>query len=163
MGVGANHYVAVAKHQGYSERAGVIPAEVSRNAIVHNAYLLATAETGYLGIAAFLLLLTQPLFVALVCGWRNTANTKGDLLLGLCAALAVVYLHSFVEWILLSAQIQYLFAITVGMIAGLAQQLGYWRHAIVPLTVMQGSDAAPTSARPRAQAPTLRGVDGLLR
>ena len=50
---------------------------------------------------------------------------SGDLLLGLGVALLIVYLHSFYEWIFVKFEIQYIFAASVGMIAGLAQELGY--------------------------------------
>ena len=54
---------------------------------------------------------------------------RGDLLLGLGVALLTVYIHSYFEWIFFTTYVQYMFAITVGLVAGLAQQLGYWRPA----------------------------------
>lgn len=123
MGVGANHYVVMAKNHGYSDRAGVIAFEASRNAHVHNAYLLAAAETGYAGLLALLMLMLRPLTVAFVYGWRYRDDLRGDLLLGLGSALLMVYVHSLFEWILFTAQVQYLFVIAVGIVAGCAQQL----------------------------------------
>src|SRR5690606_1191376 len=79
MGVGANHYVLIAKNHGYSERAGVVPFEASRNAHVHNAYWLVAAETGYLGLGALLLLMLRPLGVAFAYGWRHRDDRRGDL------------------------------------------------------------------------------------
>ncbi len=123
MGVGANHYVIMAKNHGYSERAGVIAFAASRNAHVHNAFWLAAAETGYVGLGALLLLMLRPLGVAFADGWRYREDLRGDLLLGLGAALLMVYIHSLFEWILFTSQVQYLFVIAVGMVAGCAQQL----------------------------------------
>jgi hypothetical protein len=48
------------------------------------------------------------------------------LLLGLGVALLTVYLHSWVEWIMVGFSAQYLLAIAIGLVAGNAQQLGYW-------------------------------------
>jgi hypothetical protein len=87
---------------------------------------LTAAEIGYQGLIALLLLLGSPLIVAFRCGWRNRGDERGDLLLGLGVALLAVYIHSWVEWVLVSFSAQYFLAITMGLIAGNAQQLGYW-------------------------------------
>jgi O-antigen ligase len=123
-GVGANYYVVVANEEGYSDRAGVIPTLGSRGANVHNVYSLVLAETGYIGFAAFLLLLAQPLLMAFRTAWVHSQDWRGDVLLGLGVALLVVYIHSLVEWTFLTFQVQYPFGVTIGLIAGLAQQLG---------------------------------------
>jgi O-antigen ligase len=123
-GVGANYYVVVANEEGYSDRAGVIPTLGSRGANVHNVYSLVLAETGYIGFAAFLLLLAQPLLMSFRTAWVHSQDRRGDVLLGLGVALLVVYIHSLVEWTFLTFQVQYPFGVTIGLIAGLAQQLG---------------------------------------
>jgi hypothetical protein len=130
LGVGANNFVIVAIVDGYSERAGVIPD--SRGAHVHNVYWLVAAETGFLGFTTFVLLLLRPMIVSFLCGWRYRTDRyrtdiRGDLLLGLGVALLVVYIHSFVEWVLIARGPQYMLMFTFGIIGGLAQQLGYWR------------------------------------
>ena len=129
MGIGPNSYVLIANVEGYNARAGV--AWTSSSAFVHNAYWLVADETGYLGLVTFLILLLRPLTVALRCGWRNRLDYRGDLLLGFGVALLVVYIHSWFEWIFLTFQMQYMFALTVGAVAGLSQQLGYWRQTAV--------------------------------
>lgn len=135
FGIGANNYVVVANTRGYLRRAGVAASHGSRSAHVHNAYWLTAAETGYLGLAAFLLLLFRPLQAALACGWRHREDRRGDLLLGLGVSLLIVYIHCYFEWIFFTAPVQLLFAIALGMIAGLTQQLGYWAAADDPETV----------------------------
>jgi hypothetical protein len=40
--------------------------------------------------------------------------------------LSLVYVHSFYEWLFVTFQAQYIFAAVTGLIAGLAQQLGYF-------------------------------------
>lgn len=123
LGIGANHYVHEAKNAGYSIRAGVAPFEGNLNNIVHNAYLLAASETGYFGAASFILILVCPLLTALRYGWVARRTRLGDLLLGCAIALTVVCLHSFLEYIFFGKDIQYLFAILVGLIHGSAASL----------------------------------------
>jgi O-antigen ligase len=129
MGWGANNYVLAVNTNGYNARAGVAEVEASEAANVHNIYWLIAAETGYLGIVTYMLLLVRPLTVAFRCGWRNRRDPRGDLLLGLGVALLTVYVHNCYEWVFISFEPQYLFAMALGLVAGLAEQLGYWRHA----------------------------------
>ena len=128
LGVGANYYVVAANTQGYNTRAGVAWVIGSDSANVHNVYYLVAAETGYLGLITFVLMLLQPLIVAFRCGWRNRGDRRGDLLLGLGMSLLIVYVHSYFEWIFVTFPAQYMFAMDIGMVAGLATQLGYWRR-----------------------------------
>jgi O-antigen ligase len=128
MGIGANNYVVVANTQGYLSSSGVAAVAENRSAHVHNAYLLAFAETGYAGGLAFAFMLCQPLIAAFVVGWRHRGDPRSDVLLGLGVSLLVVYLHNFFEFIFLVYYIQYMCAISMGLIAGLAQQLRYPRQ-----------------------------------
>jgi O-antigen ligase len=127
FGIGTNHYVLVANVGGYNEAAGVAPVPGSDAANVHNVYWLVAVESGYLGLVTFVLMLLQPLIVAFRCGWRNRDDSRGDLLIGLGTGILMVYIHSFFEWIFVAYQTQYLFAMVIGLVAGLARQLGYWR------------------------------------
>jgi len=129
LGVGANQYVVVAGTQGYNKAAGVPQATGQNDAVVHNLYWLVAAETGYPGVITFVVLLLCPLAVAFRCGWRNRKDRRGDLLIGLGVSLLVVYLHCLYEWILINYQGQYIFVMEVGLVAGLAQQLGYWQRS----------------------------------
>ena len=126
FGVGANNYVVIANVEGFNAAANV-PWE-GWHAFVHNVYLLVAAETGYFGLFAFLFLLIRPMIVAFLCGWRSPRDPRGDLLLGLGVALLTVYIHSLFEWVLISDLSQYVLAIDIGMVAGIAEQLGYWRQ-----------------------------------
>lgn len=123
MGIGSNQYVVVANTQGYSDRAGVIWNMGSRGANVHNAYLLVWAETGFLGLVAFVLLLLTPIKIAFQTAWRNRKDPRGDLLLGLGVCLVVVAVHCIFEWIFVVYPVEILFAIDTGIIAGLARQI----------------------------------------
>jgi O-antigen ligase len=127
-GVGVNQYVLVANNEEYNERAGVAPFQSSLLSNVHNVYYLVAAESGYLGIITFLILLLRPMLVALLCGWQNRSDPRGDLLIGLGVALLTVYIHSNWEWIFVDFEVQYLFVFTLGMVAALAEQLGYFER-----------------------------------
>jgi O-antigen ligase len=122
FGVGANNFVVTANTQGYYDRAGVAPVFSSRSAHVHNAYLLAAAETGYLGAIAFCVMLLAPLVKAFRVGWRDKTEL-GALLLGSGMALLMLYIQSFFEWAFYLWWFQYLFAISIGLIAGVSQRL----------------------------------------
>jgi O-antigen ligase len=127
MGVGTNHFVLAANLGGYYTRAGV--AWTSASAHVHNVYWLVAAETGYIGLVAFMILLLRPLLVALSYGWRSHGDKRGELLFGMGVALLTVYLHCLYEWVFITFKVEYVFAAIVGMVAGLAIQLGYRRRA----------------------------------
>ncbi|TCJ32807.1 O-antigen ligase [Parafrankia sp. BMG5.11] len=122
MGVGANQYVVTANLGGYSERAGVIWNAGSRAAHVHNLYLLTAAEGGWLGLLALVALFAWPIIRGLEFGLRKVRDWRGDIVLGATVALIVAAAHSLYEWIFVSYQAQYLFAIALGLIAGSIRQ-----------------------------------------
>jgi O-antigen ligase len=123
-GIGANHFAFAANIGGYYNRAGL--GWASHSAQVHNVYWLVAAETGYLGLVTLLFFLLRPLGVAFICSCRYRGDERGDLLLGLGVALLIVCIHSGFEWIWVSFEPQYLFALDVGLVGGVAMQLGYW-------------------------------------
>lgn len=130
LGVGANNYVIAANFYGANAAAGV---DWSENAVfVHNAYLLVTAETGYIGLIALLLLLSRPIIVAFRCSVKHKQDARGDLLIGFGVALLIASIHGAFEWVFILDLTQYMLAISFGMVAGLARQLGYWgtRYAL---------------------------------
>jgi O-antigen ligase len=140
LGIGANQFAVIGNMGGYYSRAGVKAAAMARAGNVHNAYYLTAAEMGYPGVVALLLLLISPLFAAFRCGWRNLGDYRGDLVLGLGVALLIVALHSWFEWSFVTFPVQYLLAIELGLIAGNAQQLGYWSLGRRNATRVQVSD-----------------------
>lgn len=133
LGIGSNHYVHVAKNNGYSERAGVAPSEGNRNNIVHNAYWLAAAETGYPGLLTFCLMLIVPLVCAFKVGWRERNSAEGSLLLGCGVSLLVIYGHSFFEWVIFAREVQYLLFTVMGMIFGISLRMNERRKAAIAL------------------------------
>jgi O-antigen ligase len=133
MGVGANHYVVTANVGGYSERAGVIWNAGSRAAHVHNLYLLTGAEAGWLGLFAVVALFLWPIIKGLSFSLRTDSDWRGEAALGSTVALIAAAAHSFYEWIFVSYQAQYVFAIALGMLAGLIKQRSIERfRAMMP-------------------------------
>jgi O-antigen ligase len=151
-GVGANNYILAANSYGANSAVGLDWTENA--AFVHNAYLLVIAETGYLGLVCFVLLVVCPMILAFRCGWPERKDPRGDLLIGLGVALLIAYLHAAFEWVFLLNLTQYMLVIEFGMIAGLARQLGYWgkRNPLrVPSRMGRlsvASKSMPQSARP---------------
>jgi O-antigen ligase len=123
MGVGANQYVIVANTQGYSQRAGVIWNFGSRSAHVHNLYLLAAAETGWIGLLALIGVLGWAFFRGIFFAFSNRRDARADLVLGASVAVLAAALHSYYEWIFVTYQVQYVFAISLGIIAGMIRQV----------------------------------------
>ncbi|MFN3620497.1 MAG: O-antigen ligase family protein [Sphingorhabdus sp.] len=128
MGVGANQYVVVANAKGYSERAGVIWNYGSRSAHVHNLYLLAGAETGWIGLFALVGLFGWAFTRGVVFAFSNRRDARADVVLGASVAVLAAALHSFYEWIFVTYQVQYVFAISLGVISGLVRQVKQEKH-----------------------------------
>ena len=119
LGVGPNHYVFIANTEGYSEQAGVTWASGARSTNVHNSYLLIAAESGYLGIVSFLILLGTALVYALGSALRFRNRPGSEIFVGCGIGLLVVSLHGLYEWMFVVFPSQYLLAATLGLIAGL--------------------------------------------
>lgn len=128
MGVGANQYVVVANAQGYSARAGVIWNWGSRSANVHNVYLLAAAETGWPGFITLIALILIPAVKGLVFVFRNRKGARGEVVLGASVTLLILGLHSLYEWVFFIYQMQYVFAIALGVVAGSIRQHKFERR-----------------------------------
>lgn len=129
FGVGMNHYVYFANAGGYVDRAGVMDDATNRNNIVHNAYWLAAAETGFLGVAAFASVLFGSAMVAVWAALRIPNSAYRALLFGYATAIVMVALHSTLEWIIFIGDSQYMLGVTIGSISLVATQSAY-RHLI---------------------------------
>ena len=119
LGVGPNHYVFIANTEGYSDKAGVTWASGSRNANVHNSYLLVLAETGYLGLFALIMLLCGSLRYAFGSAFRFRAFAGSEIFVGLGCAIVSIIFHSGYEWMLVIFPSQYLLAVALGLISGM--------------------------------------------
>lgn len=142
LGVGANHYVYVAKNFGYSDQAGVIANDGNRNNLVHNVFLLAASETGWPGLIGLVLLLGYPLITAFRVGWPSRAGPEGDLLIGLGVGLLMVCLHSTLEYILLLRESLYILAVVIGIVLSVARRVE--NRARIP-ALMPAPASAPSA------------------
>lgn len=150
MGVGANQYVLVANAEGYSARAGVIWNFGSRSAHVHHFYLLTAAETGWFGLLAVISLFLWVILRGLAFAFTNRRDARADVVLGATVAVFVGSLHSFYEWIFVSYQVQYVFAISLGVTAGIIRQANAEKRArFVPSRRKQHDDHDPALPAPR--------------
>jgi O-antigen ligase len=119
FGVGANNFDYVGNAYGYFSK----QKDTGWRGNVHNVFMLATAETGYLGAITCLLFLFRLLATPIRAFARHSGDQKADLILGLGVSLLIVYLHSLEEWIFVMFETQYFFAIAAGIVAGLAGEL----------------------------------------
>jgi hypothetical protein len=122
LGVGANQFVLVDNLGGYAEAAGVTWRAIDRSVPVHNAYLLARAETGWLGEFAFILLLVVPAIRATHFALGKQRSANGDLALGSAIALAANMIHNNYEFAVHTFSVEVLVMINLGMIAALLRE-----------------------------------------
>lgn len=118
FGVGANLYVPVANTQGYADNAGVAWIEANRSAPVHNAYLLARAETGWAGQVTLLALLLVPAIVGVRFAFANRRGRAEGIALGSAMAIVAIAIHSNYEFAWHVRQPQMLFFLNLAVIAG---------------------------------------------
>jgi O-antigen ligase len=123
MGIGANQFVVIANTGGYYARAGVHWNPGNRGALVHNMYLLAAAETGWLGLITLLSLLLWPIVCGLRFSFAHRRDPRGDVVLGATVAIMVLAVHGLYEWVFFEVYAQYVFAISLGLIAGTIRQV----------------------------------------
>lgn len=121
LGIGANQYVNFANERGYSLRAGVEWGGANLGAPVHNAYLLARAETGWLGFFAVYLLLIYPAIRGLMFAFSKRTGVNGEIVLGSSVALLVNIVHNSYEYAFHVYPVTALVMINLAFIAALRQ------------------------------------------
>lgn len=119
MGVGANNYVVIANGHGYSLRAGVAWSGASLSTSVHNTYLLVAAETGWTGLITYVTMIAVFIIAGWRCAFANRRDPRGEIALGATMAMAMMALQSRYEWITVTYQVQYMIAMSMGIISGL--------------------------------------------
>jgi O-antigen ligase len=113
FGIGINMYSHVLEHGGYADRLGMAP--VDRSGVAHHIYWLTAAELGYVGLAAYALLLIAVLVLAIKAA--RARDVRGDIALGIAAGLFVTYVHGTSEWILRQTAMSYAFWTAAAMVA----------------------------------------------
>jgi O-antigen ligase len=115
FGVGINNYSHVINETAYSR---YIPSEVDRG-IVHNVYLLHACEMGWLGLAAFILMIANLLFI----GFRAIVSRRDDpaswMAVGILVGMLGFWLQSFLEWAFRQTYLTVEFFMLAGVLAAL--------------------------------------------
>ncbi len=115
LGIGINMYSQVLGNAEYSAVLGIDPWD--RTGIAHHIYWLTAAETGYVGLAAFVVLLGAVYVAALRLATRR--GLRGEIALGIVAGLTVTYVQGTAEWILRQSTMSYAFWLFAAIVAGL--------------------------------------------
>jgi hypothetical protein len=134
LGVGANNFTLVANINGYYEKAGVAPVYFSRNGIVHNIYWLTLGELGYPGIVALLALIILPIYKGFSAAIKYRGRKEAEVAGALTVSLAICFIHSAYEWLLLNSAAQYFLVITLGLLASRLHLLAATVPVVVPVT-----------------------------
>jgi O-antigen ligase len=152
IGVGPNHYVLVANTKGYSARAGVAWRSASRATNVHNSYLLVAAETGYPGLLTMVGLLFATLWYAFAGAIRFRRQAGSEVLIGLGCGVLAMSIHGFFEWMFVVYPTQYLYAASMGLVAGLT--LRYARRATQKALPRRAADHSDSTEKFKASGPS---------
>lgn len=117
LGIGANQFAFVSNSRGYADAAQIGWQTANRSVPVHNAYLLARAETGWAGQLAFTLMLAIPCLAGFALAFRERKGPTGDILLGSAVALVANMVHNMYEFASHDFSIQALLMVNIGLIA----------------------------------------------
>ena len=120
VGIGLNNYALVSPRYDMADAASWN----NYTPIVHNAYLLITAETGIIGLAAFIFFLV----ILLIQAWRIINQAPNDTVwvasVGILGALIAMTIHSMVDYVLLGSGVVFTqFWLLAGLTAALVQRL----------------------------------------
>src|SRR3546814_17870467 len=78
--------------------------------------------TLFRSLASLILLFAWPVLRGLHFAFRHRTDPRGDVVLGASVAILVTALHGIVEWIFVTGHAQYVFTISLGIIAGSIKQ-----------------------------------------
>jgi O-antigen ligase len=119
MGVGPNYFVSMGNSDGYYVAGGVQPTLASRMGSVHNIFYIITAEDGWLGLAALVIMFSVPVFKGYRASRILRGTIDGEYVGAMTVALVFCYLHSTYEWMLVTADPEYMLALVLGLLAAL--------------------------------------------
>jgi O-antigen ligase len=81
--------------------------------------LLVTAETGFLGLIAFLALIACAIWAAFRTAFRYRKEQASELLIGVGCGVIAMSIHGLFEWMFVVYPTQYVLAVGLGIIGGL--------------------------------------------
>lgn len=120
FGVGPNNFVTVNNTQGYAAAANIAWGGGLLDKPVHNAFLLARSEMGWLGEFTFILLLGGVATKAFVTGFKAKNASIVGVSLGSGVAILTTGIHSNYEYAWFMVESQRLFFVNAALIAGCA-------------------------------------------
>jgi O-antigen ligase len=115
FGVGLNNYSHVVNNTAY---ANYIPLESDRG-IVHNVYLLHASELGWLGLAAFLVVVGRFLWLAASFIRRRRDDVTSSMAIGIFAGMIALWTQSLLEWLFRQTYVTVEFFLLAGLLAAL--------------------------------------------
>lgn len=156
LGVGPNNFVTINNTQGYAVRAGMEWGAGTLDKPVHNAYLLARAESGWAGQIGLFLLIGGVAFAGFRTGFRLRKIETIGISLGCACGITTVALHSNYEYAWYLVEVQRLFFVNAALIAACMAVAAKTERQLRTARVTP----APTSQAPVAAAaqPAAEGV-----
>jgi O-antigen ligase len=115
FGVGLNNYSYVVNNTGYAK---YIPLESDRG-IVHNIYLLHASELGWLGLAAFLVVIGRFLWMGIRYIRLRRDDVTSSLAIGIFAGMVALWTQSMLEWLFRQTYVTVEFFLLAGVLAAL--------------------------------------------
>jgi len=115
FGVGLNNYSYVVNNTGYAD---YIPLASDRG-IVHNVYLLHASELGWLGLAAFVLVIGRFLWLAIRFIAQRRDDISSSMAIGIFAGMVALWTQSLLEWLFRQTYVTVEFFLLAGLLAAL--------------------------------------------
>lgn len=126
-GIGINQFSDTLLRFGYGEKVGLGAGDQS--GIVHNIYWLTAAELGYAGLAAYLLMIAVPVWLAIRWARRTEmSDIRGPVLLGCAVGLLIVHAQGLLEWLARQTAFSYLYWMIAALISGMTRQMARERE-----------------------------------
>lgn len=110
LGVGLNNFSRVLSDEArYRSHVSVLASEEEAG-VAHHIYLLTAAETGYLGLAAFILVMVS---LTLRAAWHGlrASDTEAALVGGFLVGICALHVVGSLEWVFRLSPVLYLFAV----------------------------------------------------
>ena len=114
FGVGLNNFSYVVTNQTqYREHFAAMRNE-EQSGVAHHIYWLTAAETGYLGLLLYLVLVARFAWSALSGSWRRK-NIEGTLLFGVFLGICALQVSGFYEWAFRVTPVMQIFTLTAAL------------------------------------------------
>jgi O-antigen ligase len=125
LGVGLNNYSHVVNNTAYSR---FVPLEADRG-IVHNVYLLQASELGWVGLAAFLLVVAGFFWRAGRFLARRTDDLASAVAIGIFVGMVALWAQSLLEWLFRQTYVTIQFFLLAGFLCALPRVSSAIRRA----------------------------------